>query len=67
MRYLCDFCKKEKEKVYFKDIIYPDGETVSVFLCVDCYNKKTDNIELKEKYKGKKNDLNANLIYKEIK
>ncbi len=64
---LCDFCKKEKDEVYFKEIIYPDGETVNVFLCVDCYNKKADDIELKEKHKGKKNDLNVNLIYKEIK
>lgn len=37
---LCDFCKKEKDEVFHKEIINFSGETVDVFLCLDCYNKK---------------------------
>ena len=64
---LCDFCKKEKDEVFHKEIINFSGETVDVFLCLDCYNKKSDDIDLIKLYEKNKEDLNIRLLYSEVK
>ena len=67
MNDICDCCKKEKNEVFHKEIIKHDGETVDVFLCLDCYNKNSDDIDSTKTFEKNKTDFDVRLLYGEMK
>lgn len=69
MTNLCDLCKKEKNEVYYKNLIFSNGKTAEVFLCADCYNKSIEEILLMSKpnYCKAENKITIHDLYNEIK
>lgn len=67
MSSLCDFCKKEKSEAYYREVALPNGKTIDVFLCADCYYKNIEDSGFEGICESKDNDpADIDAIYNEI-